>query len=55
MLTKDQVKEIAEEVANQVAIRFSSIVDLSEEQVQLLRKYIKSETLYCFTGDVSVD
>lgn len=54
MLDKEQVLEIAHDIAQQVIIKFTAIKDLSENEVALLKKQIIVETMFSFTGDVNI-
>jgi transposase len=54
MLDKEQVLEIAEEIAQQVIIKFTAVKELSEYEVAILKKHIIFETVFSFTGDVKL-
>lgn len=54
-MTLDYAKELAEEVAANVGIRYSKFVVLSEEDYAYLKKCVHAEVLLALSGQISVD
>lgn len=54
-MNKNYLIEISEEIAKNVAIRFSKSIDLTQSDYDELKKCIAAEVLIAFSGQVSVE
>lgn len=54
-MTNSYLKETSEEIAKNVAIRFSKSSEMTQEDYQNLKRCIAAEVLLAFAGQISVD
>lgn len=54
MFDKDQAKEITEDVTKEIIIRFTKSVNISQEEVDILKKCIRLELMQALTGQVNI-
>lgn len=54
MFDKEQVKDIIEDLSREIIIRFTKSVNLSQEEVDILKKCIKLEVGYVLSGEVNI-